>query len=261
MREVPAQLRNGCFADAIPAALASARRSDVSRQLARAQWLLRRKSDGRYLATADRDGNLQPLLPLSLAQRQSLQALLATPRACVPTLPFDTLWRTLTALGIDPDYAQHHDLAPIAEPRRLAFAGRDRYRRPLWLLPAVARAWRATQAAAQAQGVSLEAISGFRSHAYQLGIFRRKLARGQTLAQILAVNAAPGFSEHHGGFALDISTVGAPPAETAFEHTPAFAWLCVNAERFGFTLSYPRDNPHGIVYEPWHWAHRSRSPA
>jgi len=108
------------------------------------------------------------------------------------------------------------------------------------------------------QGVHLEAISGFRSHAYQLGIFHRKLARGLSVAQILAVNTAPGFSEHHGGFALDIGTAGEPPAERTFEHTPAFAWLCANAERFGFHLSYPRDNPHGIVYEPWHWAHRAR---
>jgi D-alanyl-D-alanine carboxypeptidase len=258
MREAPAELHNGSFADAIPAALASARRSDVSRRLARAQWLLRRKSDGRYLATADRHGALQPLLPLSPAQQHSLVRLLAAPHAGAPTLALDALWRTLAALGIDPDYAQRHDLAPIAEPRRLAFAGRDRYHRPLWLLPAVARAWQAMQAAAQAQGVSLVAISGFRSHAYQLGIFRRKQARGLSIAQILAVNAAPGFSEHHGGFALDIGTVGEPPAETTFEHTQAFAWLCANAARFGFTLSYPRDNPHGIVYEPWHWAHRAR---
>ena len=35
--------------------------------------------------------------------------------------------------------------------------------------------------------------------------------------------------------------------------TPAFAWLAANAGAHGFHMSYPRDNPHGIVYEPWHW--------
>ena len=25
---------------------------------------------------------------------------------------------------------------------------------------------------------------------------------------------------------------------------------------YGFVMSYPRDNPHGIVYEPWHWCWR-----
>jgi len=102
-------------------------------------------------------------------------------------------------------------------------------------------------------GVLLEAISGYRSHDYQLGIFERKLARGLSLEQILAVNAAPGYSEHHGGLALDIGTPGEPPAEESFEATPAFAWLHRRAGEFGFRLSYPRGNRHGIVYEPWHW--------
>ena len=44
-----------------------------------------------------------------------------------------------------------------------------------------------------------------------------------------------------------------PPAEESFETTPAFAWLQANAGGYGFAMSYPRDNPHGIVYEPWHW--------
>ena len=107
--------------------------------------------------------------------------------------------------------------------------------------------------AAAADGIVLEAISGYRSHDYQLGIFERKLARGQALAQILGVNAAPGYSEHHGGRALDIGTPGEPAAEESFEATPALAWLATSAATHGFTMSYPRGNPHGIVYEPWHW--------
>jgi D-alanyl-D-alanine carboxypeptidase len=109
------------------------------------------------------------------------------------------------------------------------------------------------RSAARADDVTLEAISGYRSHEYQLGIFRRKLARGLALEQILAVNAAPGYSEHHSGEAIDIGTPGEPPAEESFETTPAFAWLQRRAVGFGFRMSYPRDNPHGIVYEPWHW--------
>ena len=63
---------------------------------------------------------------------------------------------------------------------------------------------------AMRDGIVLEAISGYRSHDYQLGIFERKLARGQTVDEILAVNAAPGYSEHHGGRALDIGTPDEP---------------------------------------------------
>src|SRR5690606_38685754 len=75
------------------------------------------------------------------------------------------------------------------------------------------------------------------------------------------VNAAPGYSEHHGGDALDIGTTGESPAEESFEHTAAFAWLQAHAGRFGFALSYPRDNPHGITYEPWHWRYAGSAAA
>ena len=109
--------------------------------------------------------------------------------------------------------------------------------------------------AALRDGVLLEAISGYRSHDYQLGIFERKRARGLEVDEILQVNAAPGYSEHHSGLALDIGTPDEPPAEESFERTPAFAWLREHAGEHDFAMSYPRDNPHGIVYEPWHWRH------
>jgi len=172
----------------------------------------------------------------------------------VPTLPLDRLHERLAALGLDADaYSQRTGLALVPEPAWLAFAGFDRFGRPLWLRADAARAWTAMQVDALRDGVVLEAISGYRSHDYQLGIFERKLARGLSLEQILAVNAAPGYSEHHGGLALDIGTPGEPPAEESFEATPAFAWLHRRAGEFGFRLSYPRGNRHGIVYEPWHW--------
>src|SRR5690606_17593461 len=115
--------------------------------------------------------------------------------------------------------------APVTEPAALTLAGFDRYRRPLWLLPGAARAWQRMREPAARDGVALDAISGYRSHDYQLGIFERKRARGLTPVQILEVNAAPGFSEHHSGDALDIGTTDEPPAEASFEQTAAFAWL------------------------------------
>ena len=82
------------------------------------------------------------------------------------------------------------------------------------------------------------------------------LGLGDRVDDILAVNAAPGFSEHHGGRALDIGAPGEPPAEENFEQTPAFEWLQANAGNHCFTMSYPRDNPHGIIHEPWHWCYQ-----
>ena len=251
------RLINGELIEALPAALARARGNADARALAGADWLLRRKRDGRFLALRQGDAIVE-------LRRGLLDADLRDDLARLPVADADGesprelsgLLDRLHARGLDEsEYAARTGLALVAEPSTLAFAGRDRYRRPLWLRAVAARGWRALQAAARADGVALEAISGYRSHDYQLGIFRRKLARGLAVADILTVNAAPGFSEHHGGLAMDISTPGEPAAEESFERTPAFDWLQRRAGGFGFAMSYPRDNPHGIVYEPWHWRH------
>jgi len=165
----------------------------------------------------------------------------------------DGIAQAAAALPIPVDYAEQHQLAPVAEPLRLHYAGRDYVGRSLWLQHGTLQAWSRLRPAAAAANIALEAISGFRSVAYQADIFRRKLARGLTLDDILKVNTAPGYSEHHSGRALDLGSPGCAPAEVEFETTPAFAWLQANAARFGFRLSYPRNNPHGVVYEPWHW--------
>lgn len=265
MRAPPVLLRtrlhNTAEIELWPAPLLRARGNTDARTLARASLVLRRKHDGRYLAAVG-DHSVQALVP-RLAREPGLDAALdrldslAQAATLPPTprrLPLHRLHERLQALGVDADdYAARTGLALVAEPEWLAYAGRDRFARPLWLTAGAARAWRAMRHAAAADGIALDAISGYRSHDYQLGIFERKLARGQALERILTVNAAPGYSEHHGGEALDIGTPGEPPAEESFEATPAFAWLQAHAGGHGFVLSYPRGNRNGIVYEPWHW--------
>ena len=73
------------------------------------------------------------------------------------------------------------------------------------------------------------------------------------MEQILRVSAAPGYSEHHSGRAVDVTTPGCAPLTGEFESTAAFAWLAAHARDFGFVLTYPRDNRYGVIYEPWHW--------
>lgn len=244
-----------------PARLLHARSNHDARVLSRARIVLRRKRDGRYLA-ADLPEGLMPLSHRVMHEsgiHDALDALDTHPGHRRPgidhvgELPLDRLHERLHALGLDDGYGDRSGLPLVAEPDWLAFAGFDRYRRPLWLTSPAARAWTTMRAAALREGVVLEAISGYRSHDYQLGIFERKLARGQSVDEILTVNAAPGYSEHHSGRALDIGTPDELPAEESFERTPAFTWLCDNAGAYGFVMSYPRGNPHGIVYEPWHW--------
>ena len=113
--------------------------------------------------------------------------------------------------------------------------------------------------AAAEQGVSLFLISAFRSLQYQHDLIAGKLQKGRSLKQILAVNAAPGFSEHHSGCAVDLGTTDCDALVEEFENTEAFQWLEENSGSFGFVMSYPRDNPHGLVYEPWHWCYQPSS--
>jgi D-alanyl-D-alanine carboxypeptidase len=117
----------------------------------------------------------------------------------------------------------------------------------------VAEQWRALQRAAARDRVELQVVSAFRSVDAQRRIFERKLAAGQAIGDILRVNALPGCSEHHSGRALDLTTPGVEPLTEAFERTDAFAWLTQSAAECGLRLSYPRDNPFGVIYEPWHW--------
>lgn len=122
-----------------------------------------------------------------------------------------------------------------------------------FLVPAAAQAWRALKAGALDANVELFIVSAFRSVERQAEIVRRRLAKGQAIEEILVVCAPPGFSEHHSGRAIDLSTPGAPLLEPEFDQTAAFAWLTQHANDFGFRLSFPAGNLQGYIYEPWHW--------
>ena len=109
------------------------------------------------------------------------------------------------------------------------------------------------KSAATKDGITLLLVSAFRSVAYQKQIIQRKLAAGQSIEQVLRVSAAPGYSEHHTGRAIDVTAYDYKPLTEEFEKTPAFEWLIRRAKNFGFTMTYPRNNTFGVIYEPWHW--------
>lgn len=156
-------------------------------------------------------------------------------------------------LNIPETYASQTGLPMYEEPAELVATELDFYGREQRLTPEAFAAWQSMQERACADGISLLLLSAYRSVDYQCQILRRKLDAGQSLEQILGVNAAPGFSEHHTGRAIDIGAPECPVLEERFEETTAFVWLCSNAAQFRFTLSYPRANSCGIAYEPWHW--------
>jgi D-alanyl-D-alanine carboxypeptidase len=164
------------------------------------------------------------------------------------------IFSLLDGLGIGRDYATVHRIPLQPEAARLSSIGLDVFDREQRMLPAAAAAWMRLKSAAADEAIEIQAVSAWRSVDYQAGIIQRKLDQGQSMERILRVSAAPGFSEHHTGRAIDVTTPGYEVLEEEFERSPAFEWLSRNAGHFGFHLSYPRDNRHGVTYEPWHWA-------
>lgn len=162
----------------------------------------------------------------------------------------------LDALGLDPARFAARGLRAFAEARELISIGTDTQGREVLLAPAAAAAWQAMRRCAADAGVELLPVSGFRSYARQCEILRRKREAGLDWDAVLAVSAPPGYSEHHGGHALDLGTPGSEALQENFGDTAAFRWLCRHAALFDFYLSYPRGNAQGYDYEPWHWCWR-----
>jgi zinc D-Ala-D-Ala carboxypeptidase len=142
------------------------------------------------------------------------------------------------------------------EAETLIVAEADQNGRQHLLTPGAAGAWALMRDAAAADGIRIFIVSAFRSIERQTELIRRKFASGIPVAQILAVSALPGYSEHHTGRAIDIGTPGSAVLEEEFEQTAAYSWLQARAADFAFRLSYPRGNSDGYVYEPWHWCYQ-----
>ncbi|MDG0997352.1 MAG: D-alanyl-D-alanine carboxypeptidase family protein [Gammaproteobacteria bacterium] len=159
------------------------------------------------------------------------------------------------ALGIDDSHLGSCGMPLCHVPVALVEAGEDIYGRPQLLTRETFESWKKMCQQAALDGVLLQLVSGFRDLDYQAEIIRRKLDRGQALNEILKINAAPGFSEHHTGRAIDLTSPGGLALQEKFEESCAFKWLINNAVSFGFNMSYPRNNQAGIAYEPWHWCY------
>lgn len=108
-------------------------------------------------------------------------------------------------------------------------------------------------------GSNLMVESGYRSPAHQAIVFLTYLELFKFDIKYVASGVAlPGYSQHGDPFntALDvINQDGIPTDEYPefFAETKEYAWLIKNADKYGFHLSYPKDNPYGVKYEPWHW--------
>jgi D-alanyl-D-alanine carboxypeptidase len=165
----------------------------------------------------------------------------------------DRVKAILASLQISLESLAARSLIFHPEARDLMVAEIDESGKEHLLIPPAANAWRAMKASASAEGIIIRIVSAFRTIDRQAEIVRAKIERGLSLESILCVSAPPGYSEHHSGRAIDLSTDGVRALEQEFEDTHAFRWLSTNASRFGFALSFPPNNRYGYAYEPWHW--------
>ena len=134
----------------------------------------------------------------------------------------------------------------------------------IYMRPEAAAALEELFQAAETEGVTLYATSGFRSYSTQKAIYERKLERMDE-KQANASVAKPGYSEHQTGLAMDVegeSTLGTG-LTAQFGESPEGIWLAENCHRFGFIIRYPKDKKSitGYIYEPWHIRYVGREAA
>ena len=117
-------------------------------------------------------------------------------------------------------------------------------------------------AAKEEQGLTLVAVSGYRSYGRQASIFQRKVNNVGKKKALLLV-APPGASEHQLGLAMDLGTKKDTSLSEAFYDTPEGKWVAENCHRFGFIIRYKKEwtEVTGYAYEPWHVRYVGREHA
>ncbi len=105
-------------------------------------------------------------------------------------------------------------------------------------------------AAAIRDGVTLQVVSAYRSFAEQVSVKTGyKILYGSGANKF---SADQGYSEHQLGTAVDLTSPEIKGLSLKLERSAAYKWLEGNAYKFGFVLSYPKNNLY-YQFEPWHW--------
>lgn len=123
--------------------------------------------------------------------------------------------------------------------------------RPQLILSQVLPFLTAMLEAAKREGVILQVVSGYRSFYEQVAVKTGyEITYGAGTAN--QFSAEQGYSEHQLGTAADFTDSASKGVFSKFEKSPGYGWLTRNAYRFGFALSYPKNNTY-YIFEPWHW--------
>ncbi len=104
-------------------------------------------------------------------------------------------------------------------------------------------------------GFDLKLCSTMRSYETQKTLYSNSLKnRGRQTTNIRS--AYPGRSEHHTGFALDITSASMGwGLSQDFADYPDGKWINEHCHEYGFILRYPKGKTEitGYDYEPWHF--------
>lgn len=122
----------------------------------------------------------------------------------------------------------------------------------------------AMQQAAQAEGLQLKVISGFRSAARQQALYDELvqeltasgLSGEEAALQAQRVEQQPYQSDHNTGLAVDlVPTYSQSKNAETIVATPEYQWLVEHAAEYGFVLRYPehKQEATGVEFKPWHW--------
>ncbi len=106
--------------------------------------------------------------------------------------------------------------------------------------------------AAKKEGMSIIAMSSYRSYKYQYNLYNKYKAQdGEEVAD--TYSARPGYSEHQTGLAVDV--YNGKESFTNFENAKEFDWMQKNAYKYGFILRFPKNKTKetGYDYESWHY--------
>ena len=115
----------------------------------------------------------------------------------------------------------------------------------------------------RAAGCKPRVTAGYRSVDDQLVLYDEEVQKRvdagkspeEAEAEVSAVIALPGRSEHELGLAFDIVDDDFPQTDDRQAETQTARWLAANAWKYGFILRYPRGSEAvtGYGWHPWHY--------
>ena len=116
--------------------------------------------------------------------------------------------------------------------------------------------------AAKADGMNLLVTTSYRNYNFQSTLYWNYVnTDGQANAD--TYSARPGYSEHHSGLAVDLSTPSLTNAFTEFIYTDEYQWMKENSYKYGFIQRYTDENQYITGYQPeaWHFRYVGKDVA